>query len=93
MEYDIDKVDEVVLALLNLTSFKFGEGWSAWKGHDWDVLDRLHEQGFISNPRSRAKSVRLTEEGRRRSQELFRGLFMAADNGSGAAPMRDIAAD
>ncbi|MBD3242904.1 MAG: hypothetical protein GF331_20090 [Chitinivibrionales bacterium] len=79
MDYDVDRVDEVVLALLNLTSFKFGPGWSAWKGHDWDVLDRLHSRGFISNPRSRAKSVRLTEDGRRRSQELFQELFALGD--------------
>ncbi len=79
MEYDVDKVDEAVLALLHLTSFRFGEGWSAWKGHDWDVLNRLHEQGFISNPRSRAKSVRLTDEGRRRSLELFHSLFAVAE--------------
>ena len=32
MEYNEDKVDEMVLALLCLTMFKEGPGWRAWKG-------------------------------------------------------------
>jgi len=34
MGYDEDKVDEMVLALLHLTTFKEGTGIRAWKGHD-----------------------------------------------------------
>ena len=41
MEYDEDKVDEMVLALLHLTTFKEGMGIRAWKGHDWNAMDRL----------------------------------------------------
>jgi hypothetical protein len=52
MEYDRDKVDEMVLALLWLTPA--GDG-RAWKGHDWDALDRLHAKGYISDPKSKAK--------------------------------------
>jgi DNA-binding PadR family transcriptional regulator len=47
----------------------------AWKDLDWDALNRLHEKGFISNPVSKAKSVRLTEEGLRESERLFMKLF------------------
>lgn len=72
MEYDRDKVDEMVLALLWLTPA--GDG-RAWKGHDWDALDRLHEKGYISDPKSKAKSVVLTEEGERLSRELFARHF------------------
>ena len=75
MDYNAEKVDEVVLALLHLTTFKLGGGLCAWKGHDWGVLDRLYNKGFIGNPKSRAKSVRLSEEGSRRSEELFRKHF------------------
>jgi hypothetical protein len=60
MDYDQDKVDEMVLALLWLTPA--GDG-RAWKGHDWDALDRLHAKGYISDPKSKAKSVVLSEEG------------------------------
>jgi hypothetical protein len=39
MEIDEDKVDDAVLALLRLT---LHDGQRAWKGFDWDALDRLH---------------------------------------------------
>jgi len=50
-EYDRDIVDEVVLALMYLT---LHDGGHAWKSHDWNSLDRLHEKGFIGNPVSKA---------------------------------------
>ena len=87
MEYDRDKVDDAVLALLWLTSFDEDEyGARAWKSHDWDAMDRLYEKGFIANPRSKAKSVILTETGVERSRELFERLFGAgkSDAGTGA---------
>jgi len=72
MNYDKDKVDEMVLALLYLTIAE-EDGWGArtWKSRDWDVLDRLRARGYISNPKSKAKSVVLSPEG----LELARGLF------------------
>jgi hypothetical protein len=72
MEYDHDKVDEMVLALLSLTIFA-KDDWGArtWKSHDWDVLDRLHAKGYISDPKSKAKSVVLSPEGLKRARELF----------------------
>jgi Mn-dependent DtxR family transcriptional regulator len=41
-------------------------------------MDRLHAQGFISDPKSKAKSVVLTEEGERRAEELFWRYFAKA---------------
>jgi len=74
--YDEDKVDEMVLALLFLTAFEESpHGARAWKGHDWNVLDRLHAKGYISDPRSKAKSVVVTEEGIRQSRALFAKYF------------------
>ena len=75
MDYDEDKVDEITLALLWLTSFKDPVGVRAWKGQDWDTMERLHLKGFISDPKSKAKSVVLSEEGERRSRELFAKHF------------------
>jgi hypothetical protein len=69
-DYDKD-IDEAVLALLHLTAFKDHGVVRSWKGHDWDALDRLHKSGLIGNPKSKAKSVILTDEGRKRSDELF----------------------
>jgi hypothetical protein len=75
MEIDEEKIDEMVLALLHLTTFEDNGGWRAWKGHDWDALNRLHEKGYISNPASKTKSVRVTEEGAKRSKGLFEKYF------------------
>ena len=72
MEIDRDKIDEAVLALMWLT---LHDERRAWKGFDWDVLERLHARGLIADPVNKAKSVILTDEGLRQSQELFRALF------------------
>jgi hypothetical protein len=72
---DWDRVDDMTLALMYLTTFEDHGAFRSWKGHDWDVLNRLHKRGWIENPVSKAKSVLLTDEGRRRSQELFERLF------------------
>jgi hypothetical protein len=69
------KLDEAVLALLYLTTFKDKPYWRAWTGHNWDSLDRLHQKGYISDPATKAKSVFLTEEGAKRSQDLFEKYF------------------
>ncbi len=75
MEIDTDRIDEATLALLYLG---LHDRWRAWKGFDWDAMDRLHAQGFISDPKSKAKSVVLTTEGERRAAELFRRYFVRA---------------
>jgi uncharacterized protein DUF6429 len=72
MDIDTDKIDEAVLALLYLT---LHDGVRAWKGHDWDALDRLYRKGMIENPVGKAKSVVLTDEGLAESERLFRNLF------------------
>jgi uncharacterized protein DUF6429 len=72
MDIDTDKIDEAVLALLYLT---LHHGVRAWKGHDWDALDRLYRKGMIDNPVGKAKSVVLTAEGVAESERLFRELF------------------
>ena len=42
MEINNEKVNEMTLALLYLTTFKDKHGLRAWKTHSWNVLDRLH---------------------------------------------------
>jgi len=75
MDYDSSKVDEVVLALFFLNAHTDHGITRAWKGFDWDVMNRLDGQGFISDPKSKAKSVVLPDEGARRAEELFRRYF------------------
>ncbi len=74
MDDDIDpeRIDDAVLAQLWLG---LHDGWRAWKGFDWDAMDRLHRKGMISDPASKAKSVMFTEAGRREAERLFRVLF------------------
>jgi len=75
MEHNEKKIDEMVLALMYLTTFTDRGSVRAWKGHDWDALGRLHEKGLISDPKSKAKSVVLSDEGARQSEKLFVKFF------------------
>ena len=75
IDYDENKVDEAVFALLYLASFVQGEVARAWKSHDWDALDRLHVKDLISDPRTKAKSVLFSKEGMVRAERLFVGFF------------------
>jgi hypothetical protein len=75
MELDNDKIDDTVLALLHLTSFQMGGLIRSWKGLDWEALNRLHDKGMISDPKSKSKSVVLSEEGQKRARELFTKYF------------------
>jgi hypothetical protein len=72
MELDTDKIDEAVLALLCLG---LHDGTRVWKSFDWEAMNRLHEKGFITDPRGKAMSVLFTAEGRARSEELLVKLF------------------
>ncbi len=60
MNYNKSKIDEVVLALLGAFEFENGR---VWKRIDFAVMDRLHENGYITNPHGKQESVHLTEEG------------------------------
>jgi len=75
MEYDKDKVDEMVLALLYLTSSHDQYATRAWKGLDLAVLDRLHAKGYINDPKSKGPTIDLTEAGAILSKELFYKKF------------------
>jgi len=72
MDLDTSKIDDAVLALLRLG---LHDGCRAWKGFDWDAMERLYEKGYISDPKSKAKSVVFTEEGQERAERLFGKLF------------------
>jgi hypothetical protein len=64
-----------VLALLYLNAFEDRGLTRAWRTSDWDAMNRLYGKGLISDPKSKAKSVVLTEEGWRAAEEAFRTLF------------------
>jgi len=58
------KIEEAVLALLGVFQFDTGR---AWKRYDFAVMDSLHAQGFITNPRGKTESVLLTPKGQARA--------------------------
>ena len=72
MEIDEDKIDKTVLALLQLT---LHDEFRAWKGMDFEVMNRLHEKGYILDPVGKQKSVVLTDLGLSESDKLFKELF------------------
>ena len=43
-DFDRHNVDEIVLALMQLTLHDY---YRAWKGFDWDTLDRLYEKDSL----------------------------------------------
>ena len=79
MEYDKAKVDEMVLALMYLGMFSERSVRRAWKSFDWDALDRLHEKGYISNPKTAAKSVAVSDSGAKLAESLFKEHFGIVD--------------
>ena len=38
-------------------------------------MERLYDKGFISDPKSKARSVTVTDEGAKKAEELFARLF------------------
>ncbi len=80
-----EEIDDATLALLHLVvceRYKDG-GARAWKGFDWDTMNRLHDKGLISDPVGKQKSVYLTEEGYQKSKALFEKLFCKKGNADG----------
>ncbi|MDP9536773.1 DUF6429 family protein [Pseudomonas protegens] len=72
MEYDDKLIEDAVLALLAAYSSDQG---NAWKGFDFQIMNRLHEQGFISDPVNTNKSIWLTAQGLERGRQLADRLF------------------
>lgn len=77
MTLDESKIDEAVLALLHVSAFSDHRVTRARKSLDWDALDRLHSRGLISDPRSEAKFVVLTDEGAALAAQLSEKHFGA----------------
>lgn len=88
MDYDKDKIDEATLALLYLGMSRTPEGGRAWKGFDLQTLTRLHQKGWIAEPKIKDITVCVTPEGVKKAEELFRRFFQGTGPAQppGAAP-------
>ncbi len=67
---------ELTLLLMYLSRFNEGGRFAsnldmAWKGYDFDIIDKLDEEDYIRQGSHRSKSVAITEEGIKLSQELL----------------------
>ena len=72
MEYDMKLIEDAVIDLM--ADYSSDDG-NAWKGYDFEIMNRLHEQGLISNPVNRNKSIWLMEEGLERGREIAGRMF------------------
>jgi len=62
MTIDIEKASEIGIAVLAMTQHADQTGGvRVWKGIDWELLDVMHQRGWIGNPAGKTKSVRITE--------------------------------
>ncbi|OGV59986.1 MAG: hypothetical protein A2498_13650 [Lentisphaerae bacterium RIFOXYC12_FULL_60_16] len=79
MKYNLEKVDELTMALMFLVMWDRREdcGARAWKSFDWATMDRLHEKGWITDPKKKAKSVGVTEDGYKQAEAAFLKHFGA----------------
>lgn len=73
-----EKIQELTLLLLYLTSWEereFDEAWQrSWKGYPFDTLDALGAERLISGSK-RAKSIYLTDKGVEKAKELEAKYF------------------
>ena len=74
-KYELDhrKIQDAALAILYLCYDK--ETGRAWKSLDRGITDGLFERGLISDPKTKNKSVHLTDEGLRLAEESLEKLF------------------
>ncbi len=75
MDCDKDKIDEVTLALLFLGMSRTPAGGRAWKGFDLQTLVRLHQKGWIAEPKMKDPTVAVTADGVKKAEELFQKYF------------------
>ncbi len=73
-EIDVETLDETALAILSLTLHAEGR---VWKGLDWSLMERLHERGWIHDPKTKAKSVLMTDKGIRLAKRFLKEYFAA----------------
>lgn len=67
------QISKLTLLLLYLTSWQENEAKRSWKGYDFDVLNKLEEDGLIAQSKT-AKSICFTEKGIEEAKNLQKDL-------------------
>lgn len=78
---DSEMIAEVTIGLLYLTFHGSEPAVRAWKDLDWDVLDLLHEKGWIGDPKGKARSVMVTKDGEAHAKLMFDKHFRPKSSG------------
>lgn len=76
MDYDRNKVDEVILALMYLTTSENARGVRALRAFAHEHLARLEDKALINGANTSSKSVTLTTLGEELSIRYFRKHFI-----------------
>lgn len=77
-DFDTDKIDDAVLALLWLQAFKqkkIHPDFEAWRNFRFDLLDRLREKELLYPQTGKEKTVSFTAEGEKLGRELCQRFF------------------
>lgn len=74
-----EQIKDLTLILLYLNSFGDEGSCRSWKGYNFDDLNLLAEEGYISEGR-RAKSVVIFDEGIERAKALCKQYGIVEEN-------------
>ena len=70
-------IKELTLLLMYLNrfteekDFKTAKDFYAWKGYNFDIINKLDDEDFISQGKYRSKSVYITEKGMEEAKKLL----------------------
>ena len=70
-------IKELTLLLMYLNrftdekNFKTAKYYYAWKGYNFDIINKLDDEDFISQGKYRSKSVYITEKGMEEAKKLL----------------------
>lgn len=71
-----EQIKELTLLLIYLTSWTekepYGEYQRAWKGYNFDILNKLESENMIGGSTYKAKSTYITEQGIEKAKELMK---------------------
>ena len=81
IEIDDEKLAEIALAIIWLGRHGDKFGTRVWKSMDWDLTDLLFDKGWIDDPKSKAKSVSITNEGLEKAEVFFEKHFAKGQEG------------
>lgn len=73
LNLDDRKIEDAALAILYL-NYDQNTG-RTWKSLDWDIGNQLFQRGLISDPKTKNKSVIMTEEGITLAEAVLKEFF------------------